>query len=113
MSTDQYYHEIPGHPTKEFMEKAREIVKKSQEAIHGAINVVGRYNCKNRMLGSAIRLDTVLFGVRDYRYFLTCETHGDHKDDNISKKDALFWMRKPWLWCDGCAEIHFNKVWKP
>jgi hypothetical protein len=82
------------------------------QSIHGGYEITGRYRCKNRLLGVHIRMDTVKFNVNksyELKYFLTCEDHGDHKDDNINKTDATFWMRKPWLWCDECAALHFNQ----
>lgn len=78
----------------------------------GMFEITGEYKCKNRLLGTNIRLTFVQFG-KDLKfkkgYSLTCDTHGDFKNDNINKTDALFYMRKPWIWCDGCAALHFNQ----
>lgn len=74
--------------------------------------ITGTYRCKNSLLGSQIRLTTVQFNkTLKYKrhYYLTCDSHGDFKNDNINKTDALFYMRKPWLWCDECAALHFNQ----
>ena len=80
--------------------------------IIGGFEITGTYRCKNRVLKTNIRLTTVQFNKTcNFKkgYFLTCDTHGEHKDDNINHTDALFWMRKPWLWCDECAALHFNQ----
>ena len=74
--------------------------------------ITGTYRCKNRTLGTQIRLTTVQFGkVFHFQkgWYLTCDTHGGFKNNNKSKTDALFNMRKPWLWCDECAALHFNQ----
>jgi hypothetical protein len=80
--------------------------------IIGMYEITGNYRCKNRLLGTQIRLTTVQFNVTCHfkkAWYLTCDTHGDFKNDNINKTDALFYMRKPWLWCDECAALHFNQ----
>jgi hypothetical protein len=85
------------------------------EEIVGGYEITGTYRCKNRLLKTDIRLTTVQFNKTckfKKGYFLTCDTHGNHKDDNINQTDALFYMRKPWLWCDECAALHFNTVWQ-
>ena len=78
----------------------------------GLFEIIGEYKCKNRLLRTNIRLTFVQFG-KDLRfkkgYYLTCDSHGDFKNDNINKKDALFYMRRPWIWCDECAALHFNQ----
>jgi len=82
------------------------------ENVPGMFEIIGEYKCKNRLLGTNIRLTFVQFG-KDLKfkkgYYLTCDSHGDFKNDNINKKDALFYMRKPWIWCDECAALHFNQ----
>ena len=80
--------------------------------IVGGFKITGTYRCKNRLLGTQVRLTTVQFNKTckfKKGWYLTCDTHGNHKDDNINHTDALFWMRKPWLWCDECAALHFNQ----
>lgn len=29
-----------------------------------------------------------------------------------NKTEALYQMRQPWVWCDGCAQIHFHTEWQ-
>ena len=80
--------------------------------IIGDFEITGTYRCKNRLLKTDIRLTTVQFNVTCHfkkGYFLTCDTHKEHKDDNSTHTEALFFMRKPWLWCDECAALHFNQ----
>ena len=73
--------------------------------------VIGEYHCKNRIVGSDIGLTTVLLDkTRNFKicWILTCNSHGYFKKDNKNKADALFYMSKPWVWCDECAALHFN-----
>jgi len=89
-----------------------ELRGESEAEVPGMFKITGEYKCKNRLLGTNIRLTFVQFG-EDLKfkkgYYLTCDSHGDFKNDNINKKDALFYMRKPWIWCDECAALHFNQ----
>ena len=95
-----------------FLQDVRADEKRLHTDIIGGFEITGTYRCKNRLLKTDIRLTTVQFNKTCHfkkGYFLTCDTHGEHKDDNINHTDALFWMRKPWLWCDECAALHFNQ----
>jgi len=89
-----------------------ELRGESEAEVPGMFKITGEYKCKNRLLGTNIRLTFVQFG-KDLKfkkgYYLTCDSHGDFKNDNINKKDALFYMRRPWIWCDECAALHFNQ----
>jgi len=42
--------------------------------------------------------------------YLTCLDHNETRSCK-NKTEALYQMRQPWVWCDGCAQIHFDTEW--
>ena len=74
------------------------------------------YRCKNRITKSCIRMQCVKFEVAkriSFGYYVTCDTHNQTHTLINKRTEALLVVRKPWTFCDGCAEIHFNTVWQP
>lgn len=73
------------------------------------------YKCKNRVTKSNIRMTTfkiIIAGRLHFGYDISCDTHKQVGPQVKNKTEGLSIITKPWLWCYGCAVIHFNTVWQ-
>ncbi len=73
----------------------------------GTIISAQSYACKNRVVKSQILYERAIVLIEKYIniYLVICETH--HKAvDCRNHSDALYNVRKPWLWCVECAKLH-------
>ena len=73
------------------------------------------YRCTNRTTKARLRHYRIMFhivGTTRFESYVVCDTHQKAMTGFKSKTEALAMLRKPWLWCDECAAIHFNTVWQ-
>ena len=77
--------------------------------------VIQRYECTNRITKAVIRMTRIRFNIGKTNpktgVYISCQTHKETRNCK-NKTEALFQMRQPWIWCDGCAEIHYNTAWQ-
>jgi len=77
--------------------------------------VLQRYTCKNRVTKAKIKMVRIKYLVNGKDVgrgtYLTCLDHNETRHCQ-NKTEALYQMRQPWVWCDGCAQIHFNTEWQ-
>ena len=80
--------------------------------IGACYEVLQRYTCKNRVTKSKIKMTRIKYLVNGKDVgrgtYLTCLDHNETRYCK-NKTEALFQMRQPWVWCDGCAALHFNQ----
>ena len=77
-------------------------------------DVLQRYECINRITRAKIRMVRIGFktgGKYVIRACVSCMTHNETRNCE-NKTEALFQMRQPWVWCDGCAKIHEATEWQ-
>ena len=73
------------------------------------------YHCKNRITKSNIHMTTlkIIIGKRlFFGYDIFCDTHNQVCPMVNNKTEAILAVRKPWMFCNECAAIHFNTVWQ-
>lgn len=79
--------------------------------IGACYEVLQRYTCKNRVTKSKVKMTRIKYLVNGKDVgrgtYLTCLEHNETRHCK-NKTEALFQMRQPWVWCDGCAQINFN-----
>jgi hypothetical protein len=61
----------------------------------------------NRLIKTKIRLYTSIFRDDPLKYWLKCETHnsGGPTEAFDKKSRALFYMARPWEWCEECKKL--------
>ena len=83
--------------------------------IGASYEVLQRYTCKNRVTKAKIKMVRIKYLVNGKDVgrgtYLTCLDHNETRHCQ-NKTEALYQMRQPWVWCDGCAQIHFNTEWQ-
>ena len=70
-------------------------------------DVLQRYECTNRITRSKIRMVRIGFktdGKYVVRAYVSCMTHNETRHCK-TKTEALYQMRQPWVWCDGCDSV--------
>ena len=77
--------------------------------------VIQRYVCKNRVTKAKIKMVRIKYLVNGKDVgrgvYLTCLDHNETRHCK-NKTEAVEQMRQPWVWCDGCAQIHFHTEWQ-
>ncbi len=77
--------------------------------------VLQKYECTNRITKAVIRMTRIRFNIGKMTpktgVYISCQTHKETRNCK-NKTDAIEMMRKPWVWCDGCAKIHEDTEWQ-
>ena len=77
--------------------------------IGASFEVIQRYTCKNRVTKAKIKMVRIKYLVNGKDVgrgvYLTCLDHNETRHCQ-NKTEALYQMRQPWVWCDGCCEIN-------
>lgn len=67
--------------------------------------VLQKYECTNRITKTVIRMTRIKFKINTKTpiigVYISCQTHKETRHCK-NKTEALFQMRQPWVWCDGC-----------
>ena len=96
-------------------EAKRGMMPNNELEIGASYEVLQRYTCKNRVTKAKIKMVRIKYLVNGKDVgrgvYLTCLDHNETRRCQ-NKTEALYQMRQPWVWCDGCAQIHFHTEWQ-
>lgn len=80
----------------------------NEVGIAASFEVIQRYTCKNRVTKAKIKMVRIKYLVNGKDVgrgvYLTCLDHNETRHCK-NKTEALYQMRQPWVWCDGCDSV--------